>query len=154
MKQSNSFKFILFSAILFACSMTGCQETEFPNLKCRVKSVSGPVDDVVGKWKLVQREDFNMQSGKITRTDYSCKNIIYYFTNDGIVRVENHGELALLFKDGEYEYTFSTTPFHETMEGNTLKMGVSSWPCYIQPGNMVLDASPLDGEILRFVRVE
>lgn len=153
MKQSNSFKFILFSAILFACSMIGCQEAEFPNLKCRVKSVSGPVDDVVGKWKLVQREDFNMQSGKITRTDYSCKNIIYYFTNDGIVRVENHGDTSL-YKDGDYEYLFSTTPFHETMEGNTLRIRGIGWPCFIQPGNMTLDRTSLNGSILRFVRVE
>lgn len=133
--------------------MTSCQEGEFPNLRCQVKSISGSVEDVTGTWQLVQIKEFNMQTGKVNQRDYSCKNIFYDFRNDGIVQVENNGEQTPLFEDGEFEFEFSLSPFHETMEGYTLKIRNSSWPLFLQSDEMILDASPLDGETIRFIRV-
>lgn len=129
----------------------GCQDVEFPGLKCQLKSVDGPVDDVVGKWRLVRVKTYNMENGKSGEIDYSCEHIVYQFFEDGTVEISG-GDFEYVRDSGTYGYELTLTPFNSP-NGYTIEIGSRSWACFIEPASMTLDASGLDGEILEFVRI-
>jgi hypothetical protein len=131
----------------------GCNDGELPRQKCRVQSVDGQLDDVLGKWRLIGMRNFYMQTGKVQDVDFSCDNVIYHFNENAVVLVEGNAD-DNFYPEGEYDFELDLTPFHETMQGFTLKIGKTSWPCYIQSDRMTLDSSPTDGSVLYFVRVE
>ncbi|WP_439489412.1 hypothetical protein [Algoriphagus sp.] len=151
MKTQRGTCFTLVALILFSL-FTGCQNVEIPGLKCRVKSVSGPADDVTGKWKLVRVKTFNMENGRANEVDYSCDDIIYNFNEEDTVEI-TEGEFDFIPDSGTYEYELILSPF-DRADGFTMKIGLSSWACFLESGKMTLDGSGLDGEILEFVRIE
>ena len=110
------------------------------------------MDDVAGKWKLAGMRTFNMRTGKMKVVDHSCDNVVYHFQDNDNLTITNTGDEEL-YPSGDYTYNLSLEPFHETMEGFTLKIGNTSWPCYIYSDRMTLDSSPVDGPTLYFVRI-
>ncbi len=142
--------FTLVMLVLFSL-FSGCQDVEFPGLKCRVKSVDGSLDDVTGKWKLVRVKNFNMENGQHRELDYSCENIVYEFNEEDTVEIIG-GEFEFVSDPGIYDYDLVLSPFNG-LTGFTMKIGFRTWACFIESGKMTLDASGLDGEILEFVRI-
>ncbi|MDR7128886.1 hypothetical protein J2X69_001218 [Algoriphagus sp. 4150] len=147
-KQSQAINLIIPFFLLISC-----QEAEFPKQKCRVKSVDGPLDDLSGKWKLAGIRSLNMQTGKVNKVDFSCDDILYYFQEDASLRIESNVDEAV-YPSGDYEFGLTLSPFHETLDGFTLEIGKTSWPCYIYSDRMTLDSSPTDGPTLYFVRIK
>ncbi|WPR76463.1 hypothetical protein [Algoriphagus sp. NG3] len=140
--------------VLTILPLAGCTESENPDdvLSCQVETVAGPEDDVIGKWKMVWRKEINFSTGEKI-TDYSCNDIVFHFKPEGYLEVINDVEESE-YSSGDYEYEFILSPFHETMEGYTLKINTLRWPCYINTNTLTLDASPVDGSTLHFVRME
>ncbi|MCL6260907.1 hypothetical protein M3O96_17520 [Aquiflexum sp. TKW24L] len=130
----------------------GCQEREDPDgeLKCQVDAVTGPEDDVVGKWKMVWERGAFFNRDTI---DYSCNNIIYHFRPDGFLEVRSDVEEAGL-PQGDYNYELTMSPLYEHMGGYTLRISNTSWICYIKKTSMTLDIRPLDGPVTHFIRKE
>lgn len=144
--------FCLIALLLVLCSLSvSCQNVEFPGLECRVKSIDGPIDNVGGTWQLVRVKTSSMENGRAGEIDYSCKDILYNFSTDGTVEVLGGG-VEYVPDTGTYDYELTLTPFGRP-DGYTLKIGSRTWACFIEPGNMTLDASGLDGEIFELVRI-
>ncbi|KEO75450.1 hypothetical protein [Anditalea andensis] len=148
-------KWMFFIFVLIVMNLTGsCQEVDTieEDLKCRIESVNGPDDDVIGKWKLVKEERFRMIDGEIRINDYSCNNIIYEFKEDGLLEVtndtgdENHAS-------GEYSYEFTSASSNENGYP-ILKKGNLSWPCNIENSSLTLNLASLDGPTLFFIRIK
>lgn len=144
---------MIFGLFILLITFVGCQNGELPRQKCRVRSVDGSLENVYGKWRLTGMRSFGMQTGKVQELDFSCDNIVYHFTENAVVKIENTREDSF-YPEGEYNFELFLTPFHETMEGFTLKIGKTSWPCYLKTDMMTLDSSPTDGLILYFTRVK
>jgi len=147
-----------FGLVLISIFMNvGCQEVDTPEgeLRCQVEAVAGEEDVVVGKWKMIKKTEFNFTTGSHT-TDHSCDNIIYYFREDGHVKVESDVEgIPYNTGDNVFPYELKFSLIHETMEDyTTLRIGNIRWPCKIEKRNMTLNLAYVDGPTLNFVRIQ
>lgn len=115
-------------------------------MACPVVAVSGPDDDITGKWKLVKGQTVFYEP----RTeDYSCSNIVYHFQQDGIVTISSDKE-DYSPDSSAYEFEQISLYTHDF----TLKIGNIEYGCSISEGKMILDNSQLDGPIRYFVRIQ
>lgn len=146
---------VLFIGLLFCLPLFGgCQKGDvaLPDFKCPFESVSGPDDDIVGKWKLVKYKTVFYNPKTI---DYSCESIFYHFQSDGTLIISSDVEDMTSPDAGIYSFEFSLSPLHENLEENyTLKIEQMDWACSIDGNSMVLNNTPLDGPALYFVRIQ
>lgn len=152
-------KALVWAMLIMVLPMLGaCQKDEINNneLKCPVTAIEGANDNVVGKWKLVKVRIVQLDDG-ISMKDYSCKNIIYDFKQDGSLVVNGAQKDVHSFENGEYSFVFSDTPIWEGMGDEfkfTLKIGSTGAACGINNNIMIVDYAPLDGNTYYFVRFE
>ncbi len=134
--------------------LAGCGEDNNPeNLRCRVRAVAGPEDDVVGKWKLVRvRQAYFTREPEVT--DYSCDDIVYHFRSDGSL-VVNNSVTEAAHHAGDYNYEFIWDPFDSGASSfRGLKIAHNRWGCSVETTMMTLDASPTDGPKMEFIRID
>lgn len=134
----------------------GCEKKEINEneLKCPVTIQEGSDDDVMGKWKLV-KTDITRLAEEIRTEDYSCDDIIYHFREDSSLLISGVEDGIPVRQNGEYPFELIDSVLYEHMNyDHTLKIGSQKIACGIEDNAMILDASPLDGDTLYFVRVE
>ncbi|MCH7414893.1 hypothetical protein MM213_15440 [Belliella sp. R4-6] len=141
---------LLFLVLMMIAS---CQEDGLPEgeLKCPVEAVEGQEDDVVGKWKLVERRTISLFSGEIEVKDYSCDNVLYCFKPDGVLQInDNVGGWG--YETGVYNYEL--IPPAENEDHIKLRIGDLKWPFKIGESEMTLNMAHVDGPISLFLRIE
>ena len=81
-------------------------EKEFSKLTCKPEPVFGKKNDIIGKWKLVQKWSITgSQNGAaiIDTVDVSCDNVIYEFKDDNTLTVTgDRDDIAA----GNYPYSY------------------------------------------------
>lgn len=134
----------------------GCEKKEINEneLQCPVTIQEGSDDDIMGKWKLI-KADITRLAEEIRTEDYSCDDIIYYFGEDGSLLISGVEDGMPVQQNGEYSYELIDSILYEHMDYDyTLKIDSQKIACGMEDNAMILDASPLDGNTLYFVRVE
>lgn len=149
--------YLLWMALVVILALLGgCQKEEKneDDLQCPVTVKEGADDDVIGKWKLVKATIIKLAYG-ISTEDYSCSDIVYHFSEDGSLIISGVDDGMSVIGNGEYSFEFKDTKLYEHMEYDyTLEIGQLNIACGIHDNAMILDASPVDGNILYFIRVE
>lgn len=131
-------KFLLLSLIFFSCQK---EEIIGENqLTCPVKAVSGSQNKITGSWQLV-RIKFPM-TGEIN--DISCNNVIFHFKKNNSLDIEND----------TLGYSSITNNYDFNKNKKIIKLGNVEYRCTITKFEMILDSSPLDGEIMYFARIK
>lgn len=131
-------KFLLLSLIFISCQK---EEIIGDNqLTCPVKAVSGSQNKTTGSWQLV-RIKFPM-TGEIT--DMSCNNVRFHFKKNNSLDIEND----------TLGYSSITNNYDFNKNKKTLRLASIEYQCTIKKFEMILDRSPLDGEILYFARIK
>lgn len=134
----------------------GCEKKEINEneLKCPVTAKEGSDDDIIGKWKLVKVNIIKLAE-EIRTEDYSCDDIIYHFREDRSLLISGVEDGMPVRQNGEYPFELMDSVLYEHMNyDHTLKIDSLKTACGIEDNAMILDASPLDGNTLYFVRVE
>lgn len=119
------------------------------NQKCSVQTVEGDTNSVVGEWKLI-REDLIFSPTGPPEIDFSCDNVIYIFSGNGIVSISSDVDTHKSYTNGKYLYEFKK----DSVSVSTLIIDGISWPCKVFANKMILDNSPLDGGRLTFYRTK
>lgn len=92
--------------LAFLCTIVGLsfsqckRETTAPEgntFKCPIKAVIGNENDILGRWKL-------MEVSAMSRSDYSCNEIIYDFRQDGSLFVGSNLANYAAQPPGSYFY--------------------------------------------------
>src|SRR5690625_1434210 len=134
----------------------GCEKKEINEneLQCPVTIQEGSDDDIMGKWKLI-KADITRLAEEIRTEDYSCDDIIYHFREDRSLLISGVEDGMPVQQNGEYSYELIDSILYEHMDYDyTLKIDSQKIACGMEDNAMILDASPLDGNTLYFVRVE
>ena len=149
--------YLLWMILVVILSLSGGCEKEEKNknqLQCTVTVKKGADDDIIGKWKLVKARIIKL-AHDISTEDYSCNDIIYHFKADGSLIISGVDDGMPVMRNGEYAFEFNDTILYDHLEyDHTLKIGKSKKACGIHNNAMTLDASPVDGNTLYFIRVE
>ena len=108
---------------------------------------------VIGEWKLQSATHVYTQ----TTTDYSAKNIVYNFQNDGTLIVT--GETNSGYNEGYYNYVFkkdyiSNEPSMNEPKNYLVIIENQKWIFNRSNNQLTLDQTYVDGELLTFTRVE
>jgi len=141
-------KIHLYSLVLFGFLCSHCSEAEDPEMACPVVAVSGPDDDVVGKWALVKVHTVFSAEGEGI-ADHSCDNTVYHFQQDGILTTSSDKEG---FSSGTSSYELSQIP---SQPGHyTLTIGNITYGCSISKSTMSFGNPALDGPVRDFVRIQ
>ena len=146
MKRVNFlFELILILAIVFV----GCNKAVQMNDEDGEEFAS-----IIGKWKLV-----NVTIPFIgEENDYSQYNIVYEFNANGILLVSgkiDHIDAYRGHGTGEHFYSIiDENEASETIPEFRLKIGTAYWAYRISSKELLIDASPLDGTILNFIKIE
>ena len=134
----------------------GCEKKEINenDLQCPVTAKEGSDDDIIDKWKLVKVNIIKLAE-EIRMEDYSCDDIIYHFREDRSLLISGVEDGMPVRQNGEYPFELIDSVLYENMDYDyTLKIGSQKIACDIEDNAMILDASPLDGNTLYFVRAE
>lgn len=140
---------LIFSIVIMLTTLS-CKKSEITidDLQCPVTAISGKKNNVIGKWKLVT-EQFTFFNPRTE--DLSCQDIIYEFKSDGNLIVTGYENEPLQYK----EFELISKPLFEQMEEKqTLRIGYGDWACDISQHKMTLNASPVDGSIRTFYRIQ
>src|SRR5690625_4871784 len=134
----------------------GCEKKEINEneLQCPVTAKEGSDDDIIGKWKLLEANIIKLAE-EIRMEDYSCDDIIYYFREDGSLLISGVEDGMPVRQNGEYSFELKDSVLYKHMNyDHTLKIDSQKIACDMEDNALILDASPLDGNTLYFVRIE
>lgn len=142
---------ILISMSLFLLSVSCKEESEQMSIKqkCSVQTIEGENNNVIGEWRLI-REDLIFNPAGPTEIDFSCDDVVYTFSEDGIVSISSDIDTHKAYTNGKYLYEFKNT----STPVSTLIINGITWPCQVIASKMILDNSPTDGGRLTFYRTK
>ncbi len=149
MKMYHLFLNTIISMSLLLVSCEDKSEQININQKCSVQTVEGYTDSVIGEWRLIRKDLIFSPTGP-TDIDFSCDNVIYVFSKDGMVSISSDVEAHSTYANGKYSFEFETT----SIPVFTLTIGKIAWPCQVFASKMILDRSPTDGGRLTFFRTK
>ena len=144
----------IYGIMLAILACVNCSEAENPEMACAVNSISGPEDDVIGKWKLVKEHTVFSREGPMI-TDHTCNNIVYHFQMGNILTISSDIEDYSGIPLGQHDYELKQQPLFKHLDhDHTLQIESAKYACSISKSTMILDSSPVDGPILHFIRIQ
>ncbi|WP_114749758.1 hypothetical protein [Pleomorphovibrio marinus] len=110
----------------------------------RVDELPGTITSVIGKWRLIKEYTSGFGSPQ-EEIDYSKRNIVYDFKNDGVLMVSGDGHTGWV-KNGNHSYSIGNF--------RRIKVGYRSSWYSVSPNELIIDSRPADGSAFYFAKVK
>jgi hypothetical protein len=135
--------------IIYSCQK---EKAKSEQLACLVTAVDDSENNIVGEWKLVKGVATFQSPDTV---DYSCKDIVYVFKQDGTLTINSNRQSNIGLEDEDYNYELILSPLDDNVnEKHTLKIGELNSAINIGSKEMIINNSYLDGPILFFYRIK
>lgn len=150
----NTSNYLILALLATTLLFFSCEKNIISNesLKCNVKAKEGSSSDLTGNWKLVKGKRVYYEP---MTYDYSCKDIYYAFSSEGILTITGNSNQEIGYPNGTYEYNFQKVPAEN--DGHlpyVISINGKSIPSEVVNNILEINNSSLDGEILYLVRIE